>query len=444
MKAIILSAGEGTRMQPLTITRPKTMLPVAGKPMMQYNIKYLKEMGITDILIVVGYKKEEVMDYFKDGSKFGVNIEYVTQEEQLGTAHAIGFGKDFVDDSVLILNGDIIIDSDLLKDIVDFYEESDHDTLMVLTEVEDPRPYGVVGIENEQVIKIVEKPNTIEEAPSNLINTGIYIFNKDIFEKIDNTPKSQRGEYEITDSLTLQIEDQMNIGGFITDKKWIDVGRPWELLDINSHVVENIENKIRGKIEDNVKIHGNIKLGRGSIIRSGCYIKGNVVIGDNCDIGPNTYLRGNTSIGNNVHIGNAVEVKNSIIMDGTNVGHLSYVGDSIIGKKCNFGAGTNIANLRFDDATVPMTVKGERVDTGRRKLGSVFADRVKTGVNSCFNPGVIVGYGSFIGSGVILSQDRVDDYSLVVEKQNHKIYDIKKLYEEETRISSKKLSNKEK
>lgn len=444
MKAIILSAGEGTRMQPLTKTRPKTMLPVAGRPMLEYNIKYLRKMGITDILLIVGYKKEDVMEHFGDGSEFGVNISYVVQEEQLGTAHAIALGEEFNDDSVIILNGDIIIDSKLLNEIKTSYENSNYDTLMVLTEVEDPRPYGVVEFEDGIVKKIVEKPETIEEAPSNYINAGIYVFNQNIFEKIAMTEKSERGEYEITDSLNLQIEDGDKIGVFITDKQWIDVGHPWELLDINFNIVENIETNIKGDIEDNVKIHGNVEIGKGSLIRSGTYIKGPVTIGENSDIGPNAYLRGNSAIGNNVHIGNAVEIKNSIIMDGTNVGHLSYVGDSVIGKDCNFGAGTNIANLRFDDATVPMIVKGKRVDTGRRKLGSVFGDRVKTGVNSCFNPGAIIGYGSMIGSGVIISEGEIDSYSLVQEKQYHEVYNIEKLYkeEEEKRISFKKLPNK--
>lgn len=217
MKAIILSAGEGTRMRPLTLTKPKTMLPVAGKPIIQYNIEALRECGIKDILIIVGYKEEIVKNYFKDGSEFGVNIQYATQSKLEGTANAISYGKDFIEDSLIILNGDIILDEDIIQEIKDDYEKTKPDTLMVITEVEDPSAFGVVELDGEKIVKIIEKPKP-GETDSKLINTGIYIFNKDIFDKIDKTEISPRGEYEITDSLSMQIEDGKTIKGHFTTK----------------------------------------------------------------------------------------------------------------------------------------------------------------------------------------------------------------------------------
>lgn len=433
MKAIILTAGEGTRMRPLTLTKPKTMLPVAGKPIIQYNIEYLKEAGIHDILLIVGYKEEYIRNYFGDGSDLGVNISYKTQEERIGTANAIEHGENFAEDSVLVLNGDIILDKELLVEIIKEYEKNDADTMIVLTEVEDPRPFGVVKINKQGYIEeIVEKPATIEESPSHLINTGIYVFNKNIFKKIKKTTKSKRGEYEITDSLTLQIQAGKKVKGFRTVKKWLDIGRPWELIDINEQLLEDLETEIKGTVEDGVTIHGAVHLGEGSLLKSGTYIEGPIYIGKNTTIGPNTYLRGKTSIGDNVHIGNAVEIKNSIIMNNTNVGHLSYVGDSVLGEYCNVGAGTNFANLRFDDKTTNMRVKGELVDTGRRKMGSIFADEAKTGINVTINPGITVGHHSWIGSGVILINRDVEPYKFVTFKQDYEEYDniecqIKKL-----------------
>ena len=152
MKAIILSAGEGTRMRPLTLTKPKTMLPVAGKPIIQYNIEALRECGIKDILIIVGYKEEIVKNYFKDGSEFGVNIQYATQSKLEGTANAISYGKDFIEDSLIILNGDIILDEDIIQEIKDDYEKTKPDTLMVITEVEDPSAFGVVELDGEKIV----------------------------------------------------------------------------------------------------------------------------------------------------------------------------------------------------------------------------------------------------------------------------------------------------
>ena len=413
MKAIILSAGEGSRMRPLTLTKPKTMLPVAGKPIIQYNIESLRDNGIKDILLIVRYKEEMVRDYFGDGSDFGVNITYQTQKDFLGTANAIGYGKDFIKDSMIVLNGDIILDNEIIHEIIKKYNYLKPDTLMVLTEVEDPSAFGVVEIENGNIKSIVEKPKK-EEAPSNLVNAGIYIFNKDIFDKIDRTEISERGEYEITDSVTLQIQDGKTVIGHKTNKDGIDVGRP------------QLKTEIKGHVEDGAHIHGEVFLDEGSIIRAGVYIEGNVYIGKNCDIGPNSYIRGNSYLGDNVHVGNAVEIKNSIIMENTNVSHLSYVGDSVIGSNCNIAAGTNIANLRFDNRSVKTKIKNQMIDSGRRKLGSIIGDSVKTGINSSFSPGVKVGHNATIGSGVLLYDDVPSDTRVLV-KQNHIIQDKNKI-----------------
>lgn len=424
LKAIILSAGEGSRMRPLTLTKPKTMLPVAGKPIIQYNIESLRDNGITDILLIVRYKEEIVRNYFGDGSDFGVNISYKTQKDFLGTANAISYGEDFIDDSIIVLNGDIILDDEIIHEIIKKYNYLSPDTLMLLTEVEDPSAFGVVEIENGNIKNIVEKPKR-EEAPSNLVNAGIYIFNKDIFDKICETEISERGEYEITDSVSLQIEDNKTVIGHKTSKDWVDVGRPWELIEVNEELIGKLKTEIKGTVEAGAVIHGEVFLDEGSVIKAGVYIEGNVYIGKNCDIGPNSYIRGNTYFGDNVHVGNAVEIKNSIIMENTNVSHLSYVGDSVIGSNCNIAAGTNIANLRFDNATIKTKIKNQKIDSGRRKLGAIIGDSVKTGINSSFSPGVKVGHNSTIGSGVLLYEDLPSD-TRVLEKQTHIIQKKKK------------------
>ncbi len=415
MQAVILTAGEGTRMRPLTLTRPKTMLPIAGKPILQYNIEALRENGIKDILMITGYHESKVKEYFKNGDKFNVNIKYHTQKEQLGTANAIKYARKHVEDEFIVLNGDIITEAATITDLLSHHKKAD--TTIVLREVEDPSQFGVVKLKEDNIKDIIEKPPA-DKAPSNLINTGIYLFNHKIFDYIEKTKKSPRGEYEITDSIKMQIKDNLTIKGIISKRRWIDVGKPWELLEANETLLKGVEEDIKGEIEDNVTIHGPIILGEESIIRSGTYIIGPVYIGKNCDIGPNSYIRANTSIGDNVSIGNAVEIKNSIIIDKTNINHLSYVGDSVIGENCNLGAGTNIANLRFDNNHVKMTIKGEKMDTGRRKMGVIFADNVKTGVNSSFNPGIKVGVGSRIGPGSIISHD-IPSNRLVITNQEH-------------------------
>ncbi len=421
MNAIVLTAGEGTRMRPLTLTKPKTMLQVGGKPILQYNIEALRDAGVKDIIMVVGYREDVIKNHFKDGSDLKVNIKYVTQEEQLGTAHAIGYAQGTAEGNFIILNGDIIVDPKLIEDLIEMYQSEKARSVLVLTEVDDPSSFGVVEMEGDRITNIVEKPAP-GDAPSNMINAGIYLFDDHIFKAIKNTGKSERGEYEITDSLKIQIAQGERVLGLRSKNNWIDIGRPWELLDVNELFLKDLKTEIHGEVEEGATIHGPAVIGKNSIVRSGSYIIGPVYIGENCDIGPNSFLRKYTSIGNHVSIGNGVEIKNSIIMDNTNVNHLTYVGDSIIGSNCNIAAGTNIANLRFDDGTVKISVKGNKINSGRRKLGVVFGDGVKTGINTSFNPGVKVGVNSRIGAGAIVSKDLASN-KLLIPQQEQEILD---------------------
>ncbi len=180
---------------------------------------------------------------------------------------------------------------------------------------------------------------------------------------------------------------------------WVDVSYPWDLLAANEFLIDKISPVNKGELEENVWIKGKVSIGEGTMIKSGSYIEGPAVIGENCVIGPNSYIRANTSIGANCHIGNAVEIKNSILMDKVKIPHQNYVGDSVIGSRCNLGAGTKIANLRFDDA--PVKAKG--VDTGRRKLGAIISDGVKTGINACIDSGTVIGNNTLIGPGAFAS-----------------------------------------
>jgi len=399
VKAAILAAGEGTRMHPLTVTRPKVMLPVANRPMLEQIIVSARDAGITEFVCVVGYMGDLVRAYFGDGSRLGVRIDYVEQKEQLGTAHAIGTVRELVGDRFLLLNGDAIVGSSDLRSIISRRE----DVVMAVKEIENPVGYGVLKTADDRVVEIIEKP---ERAVSNLVNAGIYLFSGAIFDAIDETKKSVRGEYEITDSIQLLIDGAGSGAGvdvgYSTLDTWIDIGRPWNLLDANEYLLSGIETEIAGEIEPYATLKGVVVVGAGTIIRNGSYITGPAMIGENCDIGPNCFVRPGTTLGNNVRIGNAVEIKNSIVMDKTNIGHLSYVGDSVIGSGCNFGAGTKIANLRHDGRNVRSVVKGAPVDTGRRKLGAIMGDNVHTGINTCINVGVSLDCGTGTRPGEVV------------------------------------------
>jgi UDP-N-acetylglucosamine diphosphorylase/glucosamine-1-phosphate N-acetyltransferase len=408
MRAVILAAGEGTRMRPLTENRPKVMLPIANKPMLEYIIGEVMAAGIRDITLIVGYKQEAVRGYFGDGSRFGVHINYIVQDKQMGTGHAFGMASSIHDDRFIALNGDIIVSATHLRKLLGRKEVA----VIAVKKVADPRAYGVIEVNKGRVTRIVEKSPA---PPSDLANAGIYLFSPLIFVAIEETGLSPRGEFEVTDALQYLIDKGKQVGFELMEEEWLDVGKPWDLLTANELALKNLKGKIDGRVEPFATLRGDVRVGKGTTIRNGAYIVGPVVIGEGCDIGPNCYIRAYTSIGNKVHIGNAVEVKNSIIMDDTKIGHLSYVGDSIIGSRCNFGAGTKIANLRLDERTIPVIVKGERMDSGRRKLGCIMGDDVHTGIGSLINVGTVIGAGARIGPGVLVKGEVLAKQNIIKE-----------------------------
>jgi len=395
VKAVILAAGQGTRMRPLTDRRPKVMLPVGNKPILEHIIDEAVDAGIREFVIVTGYMENCIKDYFADGSQKGVSIDYVLQEERNGTGHAIGCAEKYVDDRFIVLNGDMLISSVQIKNLIDRVE----DAVLTVKEVDDPCNFGVICTAGDKVSRIVEKP---EKPPTNLANAGIYLFPQSIFDYIRKTPESPRGEIEITDSIQMLIDAGASVGYEVFRDAWIDIGRPWDLLAANKHVLSGLAGNIEAEVEPNATLQGEVVVGEGTVIRNGAYIIGPVVIGKNCDIGPNCFIRPSTAIEDNVRIGNAVEIKNCVVMDNTNIGHLSYVGDSVIGQDCNFGAGTKVANLRHDGRTIRVMVKGKKVDSGRRKLGVIMGDDVHTGVNTCINVGCVLKTGRCTGLGEVV------------------------------------------
>ena len=383
MQAIILAAGEGSRMRPLTANQPKVMLPVAGRPLLEHIILRAARAGADRFVLVVGYGAKSVRSYFGDGSRLGVKIDYVDQDRQLGTGHALMSAQKKAEDRFLVLNGDVLTDDAALINMA-----SSGGVAVSAIKVEDPRRYGVFLAEGDIFKSVVEKSAL---PPSNLANAGIYLLEKSIFEAMRAAPLSERGEYELTDGLNrLAIQEEIRI---ITLKSWLEIGRPWDILAANEIMLRDSKPIISGTVEAGAALSGHVSIGQGTIVRSGAYIVGPVMIGQDCDIGPNCYIRPTTCIGDRVRIGNAVEVKNSAIMNDSKIGHLSYVGDSIIGQRCNFGAGTICSNLRHDKGNIKSFIKGERVDSCRRKLGVIMGDGVMTGINTSIYPGTVIESG---------------------------------------------------
>ena len=390
MKAVILAAGEGSRMRPLTHTRPKVMLTIANKPILEHLLREAKSAGIEEFVIIVGYHDEQIRQYFGDGDNFGISINYYTQRKQLGTADAIRSIGGMVEGNFLMMNGDIIVNRQDIQRLV-----SKKDNTISLFKVNDTQDLGTVEVSQDKVVRIHEK---VDKPPSNLANAGLYLFTPEIFSAIAQTPTSPRGEYEITASLQLLVDKGQRVS-YQEISYWLDVSYPWDLLSANESLLAKLETLNDGEVEENAVIKNAVSIGKGTVIRSGSYIIGPVIIGENCEIGPNCYIRPSTSIGDGCHIGAACEVKNSIIMNNSAIPHHNYVGDSVIGEACNLGAGTKIANLRLDEQDI--TVAGR--NTHRRKLGTIMGDGVKTGINSCINIGTVIGNNTQIGPGAVAS-----------------------------------------
>ena len=382
MQAIVLAAGEGSRMRPLTTSRPKVMLPIAGKPLLEHIIRRAHGAGADRFVLVVGYGAESVRSYFGDGSRLNLHIDYAQQAKQLGTGHALMAAESLAEDRFLVINGDVLPDAASLR------EMARGGVAVSAIKVDDPKRYGVFTEKNGYFESVVEKS---ANPPSNLANAGIYLLQRGIFDILRAAPLSVRGEYELTDGLNLlATQEKIRI---VENESWLEIGRPWDILAANEVLLQDIEPCILGEVEPGARLLGKVSIGRGTVVRSGAYIVGPIIIGEDCDIGPNCYIRPSTCIGNDVRVGNAVEIKNCAIMNGTKIGHLSYVGDSVIGEICNFGAGTICSNLRHDKGKIKSYVKGERVDSGRRKLGVIMGDGVMTGINTSIYPGTVIESG---------------------------------------------------
>jgi bifunctional UDP-N-acetylglucosamine pyrophosphorylase/glucosamine-1-phosphate N-acetyltransferase len=408
MEAVILAAGKGTRLQPLTQNIPKVMLPLSGKPLLEYVIESTKTAGISEITLIVGYKKEVIQKYFGDGSNLDLKIKYVVQGQRLGTAHAIG--KCHFEEDFLVIAGDALVSPDIIKTVIRRHSSA---ATIALKRVENPEDYGVVKLDGDIVKEIIEKP---KEFVSDLASISVSCYSPEIFDAIKKTEKSERGEYEITESIKILIDEGKVVRGIEVQGEWLDIGNPWNYLDANQRVLDRKKSEILGKVEENVTIKGPVVIGENSLIKSGSYLEGPIYIGRNSTIGPNAYLRSYATIGDNCKIGNSVEIKNSIIMDGSKIPHLSYVGDSIIGRNCNLGAGTLVGNLRLDNKNVMVRIKGRLVNTGRRKFGCIIGDNSKLGINVMINSGRKIGCNCMIGPGVIVYRD-IPDNSFILQKQ---------------------------
>ena len=367
MKAVILAAGKGERLHPLTDCKPKAMLPICNKPLIEYQIEFLKKHGVEEIAVVVGYLDEEIdlkgVKFYKD-------------EKIKGTATALYAAKEFIDEDFILIYGDLFFDSSNFSEIIK------SETAIAVAKVRDVSRYGEVLFEDGKLKEIREKARGGE----GFANAGIYHLDPSVLDLVERTGASERGEHELTDSI-MMLNERENVKVIPLNGYWNDIGYPWDYLDVNMYMLERLC----------------FSVGENTEIWNSAIIRKPAVIGDNCEIKSCVIERG--VVGDNCVVGDFSVLKRSVLMSNSNVPHLNYVADSVIAEGCNLGAGAKIANLRFDERNVKMSIKGERVDSGRRKLGAIIGYNVKTGINVSIYPGVKISSGKWIEADNIVKRD---------------------------------------
>lgn len=312
MKAVILAAGQGTRLRPVTLTMPKPLVPVANKSLIAYSIDVLREAGLTDIGIVVNDLKSPITEALGDGSQLGVRIKYIVQEEQLGLAHAVGLCEPFVgDEPFCVYLGDNIF-QDRMKSLLNDFPGSEYEAAIALGEVPDPTRFGIAEIKEDRIVRVLEKP---QNPPSNLAICGVYLFRSSVFEAIKHIEPSWRNELEITDAIQVLVSQDKKILPYTLEGWWIDAGKPNAIIQANQLVLGEMpytpapeeNDRIIGKSE----VSHRVLLGENTKVIDSV-IRGPVIIGNNVTI-KDSYVGPYTSVGDNVVIENS-EIEASIVM----------------------------------------------------------------------------------------------------------------------------------
>jgi UDP-N-acetylglucosamine diphosphorylase / glucose-1-phosphate thymidylyltransferase / UDP-N-acetylgalactosamine diphosphorylase / glucosamine-1-phosphate N-acetyltransferase / galactosamine-1-phosphate N-acetyltransferase len=384
MQAIILAAGEGVRVRPLTRSRPKAMIPVANRPIIEYVIDALTKNGIRDIVVVVGYRKEQVTRFLNG---LGLPIDVVVQEKQLGTAHALQCAESKIKGDFLVLPGDNYIDPQSIARIRNI------PNAILVKEHPNPSNFGVVLLNNGLVTDIVEKP---KHSPSFMVSTGIYSLKKSFFSLIQGT--------DITDTISVMIRAGEHIHAVPADD-WQDAIFAWDLLKMNRRILKNLPMAREGTASRQTIIQGPVSIGKGTTIGPNTVITGPVVIGNDCTIGPNCIIMPNTSIGSRVILDPFTVLGNAIIMDDTAIGSHSRIIDTVVGERCILADHTSIST-----ATGLMEIEGCTI---RSEFGAVLGDNVTSGPFTVYKNGVVGNNVTIEGQESIISRI-IPDGSVVI------------------------------
>jgi glucose-1-phosphate thymidylyltransferase len=340
MKGVILAAGQGTRLRPVTLTMPKPLVPVANRPLISYAIDLLRSAGFTDIGIVVNDLDSPIVTQLGDGKTLGVHLDYIVQAEQKGLAHAISLAQPFVgSEPFCVYLGDNIF-QDKMESVLRGFADSDSEALIALTEVNDPSRFGIAVIADGRINRVVEKP---KEPPSNLAIAGVYLFRSSIFDAIGRIKPSWRNELEITDAIQELITSGKKVQPYTVTGWWIDAGKPDAIMRANQLVLGDMPYTpapVDGRILGSSQVTNNVILGEGSQIIDS-HVRGPVIIGSNVTV-RNSYIGPYTSLGDNVTVENS-EIEASIVMKDCSIRNIAgRIDSSLLADNSQVVSGTNL------------------------------------------------------------------------------------------------------
>jgi len=364
MKAVVLAAGEGRRLRPLTALRPKPMVPVANAPILEHVVGALSEAGVDEIVFVVGYRRERIQTYFGDGDDWGVGIEYAVQEKQLGTGHAVLQAEDAVEGEFLVVNGDSVVDASIVEALV----SADSDAVAV-TRSDQPTDYGVVDVEDGAVVGVEEKPR-VYDAQTETINAGVYRFDDSVFDEI----RVSGDGMSLTDALVRRAADR-RVEAVRVDG-WTDVSHLWDLVRVNSAAVDGERD--------------------GADVHPTAHVADEVCLGEDARVGPNATVLPGTSLGDNATVGAGAVVGNSVVFEDARVGKNSVVHDAVVAGDASVGPNATVEGGRADvvvDDTLYRNVL----------LGGVVGDYSTVAGGASLEPGTVLENDAWVGTGATAS-----------------------------------------
>ncbi|MFI7642189.1 glucose-1-phosphate thymidylyltransferase [Nonomuraea sp. NPDC049400] len=340
MKALVLAGGKGTRLRPLTHTSAKQLVPIANKPVLYYGLEAIRNAGITEVGIIVGDTAREVREAVGDGSRFGLEVTYLPQEEPLGLAHCVLIAREFLADEpfVMYLGDNFLVNG--IADLVDAYRRADYDAQILLTKVAEPQLYGVAELGPDgEIIGLEEKP---EHPRSDLAIVGVYTFSPAIHDAVRAISPSARGELEITDAIRWLVDNGHRVHSHLVSGYWKDTGRLQDMLECNRIVLETVERDIKGTVDGLSEITGRVVIEPGAVVENSV-VRGPAVLGANTKI-IGSYIGPYTSVGEGCVLEGA-EVEYSIILGESSIRGVSGLTNSLIGRNVEVTRATGLPNM---------------------------------------------------------------------------------------------------